>query len=306
MKKKIFYALKNKDAADEYVNALLAAGYEESEKMNHADFILIDHEHSGNKRDAIEKFIKIRPAFIYPHVPYSWWAWDGNRSPLPVCCNFVTGQAAIQGMKSYGYPYRVEAVGFTGCPVREFTPSTGSRLLFAPPHLLGNGKYAWPQILDSVKKIAVFIVENIKAFDSVTVNYSYQGLEAGGLDCFEGVEGVSFEEINAYRTPNIRKSALRQIEKVDMVISTNTLAYLAVASGKPTIFFMLDFLVDRVKNYHLYKSYYDFPLAVEGMTIEDILSTRLSPNPKVEEWKALNIGHFFDKEKFLEIIKEYV
>lgn len=303
---KKFYALKNKDACNEYLSALVSAGYEETTKMDNADFALIDCEHKGGLAERIGYFSETRPLFVYPHTPFSYYLWDGRYTPANIACNFVVGQGAIMSMKAYGYPYRVEAVGFTGCEINPFTPTTGTRLIFAPPHLRGNGKYALRMVYESVRQVASIIVKNIDRFESVTVACSYQGIEESGLSEFIGTK-AEFEYVNTYEIPKPRQNVIRQIAEKDIIIASNTFAYLSVAHGKPAVMFYAMDSVDKiVNNFNLYKSYYRFPLMLEEMTIDELLDARTTENERVKEWKRLNIGLPFDADKFLSIVREYV
>ena len=302
---KLFYCIRNKDSADDYVSALNKAGYSETRKLDRADFLLFDVEHKG-RLSLSSKFREKKPSFIYPHTPYSFWLWDGVYQQTKVCCNFVVGETAKRGMELYGYSSRVEVVGFTGCQVREFHPTKGTTLLFAPPHLLGSGKYTNAAIHHSIRRAASVIVKNIKYFDKVIVSHSWQGIKESECGEFIGYDNVEFYPVNAYRTKGCRRHAVGQIARADLVVAQNTLSYLSVAVGMPTIMFGNDFRWDRIKNYHLYEDIYKFPLNLEKMTIDEILAVRERRNEDVERWKEMNIGTQFDAEKFISVIREYV
>jgi len=305
---KKFYCIRNKDSADEYIAALVGAGYEVIPTMDLADFMLIDCEHAGRKRAGIFEFANKKPVFIYPHTPYSYWLWDGVYQAASVACNFVVGEGAIQAMKAYGYPYRAEAVGWTGCDTRPFVPRTGTRLLFAPPHLLGNSKYAMHKdVFPIIQQTAKFIADNHREFESILVSHSWQGVEASGVEILSNIKNVKFQSFNAYKTEAPRKHALSQIAQADLVISANTLAYLAIAQGVPTIMFGNDLLgTYRVRNYDRYRDIYEYPLNLEYMGIEAVLNARHKLGYNMERWKELNIGKPFDAEKFISVVKEYV
>lgn len=308
---KTFYVMRNKDSADRYVTALLSAGYVETSKIGNADFLLIDHEHKGERFETIKTLVEKMPVFIYPHVPYAYWIWDGIYEPLKVSCNFVESEGAAMGMKSYRYPARVEVVGFTGCEVQSFKPTNGTNLLFAPAHLLSSGGYGYPTdgFYKKTQQIAEFLAYNINRFSSVIVRYSGD-LRQCGLGCFEG-SGAVLQNIEPYKTPNIRQIALAEIDKADIVISCNTFGYLSIARGKPTLLYGYKdlppgSLCGVVKSYEKYKVHYDFPLYIEDMTVADILDMRLFECARISEWKRINIGTDFDADKFLEVVREFV
>ena len=306
---KTFFVIRNKDSADEFVSALLSAGYQEVGKLERADFLLIDGEHDGGKKERIFKFARRKPTFIYPHTPYSYFIWDGLYEPAPVACNFVVGDGAVIGMKAYGYPYRVEKIGWTGCSITGFMPTSGTRLLFAPPHPLGNGKYPRPEQYDLVKNAAKFIAKNLSVFKRVVVSCTPHGIIESGLDDLVD-HRVEWDAFEAYRSRYPRKHALSMIREADIVISSGTLGYISVARGKPTV--MIGYRDNEpgtisgvVEHYDLYKSHFAYPLTIEAMTIEEVLDARKSDD-KIREWKRLNIGKVFDKEKFIKIVRGYV
>jgi len=303
---KTFYVIRNKDAGDEYIDALLSAGYEEQRRIWRADFLLIECEHGGANRERITEIARVRPVFIYPHTPYSYWIWDGPYPPAPVKCNFVVGQGAVMGMKAYGYPYRVEPVGWTGCPIKEFTPTKGTRLLFVPPHLVRDGKYADHEVVyPAVVKAAEFIARHRNSFESVTVNYSMDGIDESGVGILKK-HNVTFRPVQIHGIAEPRKQALEQMQGFDLIITSNTFGYLAIASGIPTILFGADTLDYHVKSYALYRDHYRFPFILEDMDIQDVLNVRKEEGAEVKRWKELNIGRPFDKKRFLEVIKEYM
>ena len=307
---KKFYVIRNKDSADEFVSALLSAGYSEVNKLEQADFLLFECEHAGATRERISRFLENHPGFIYPHTPYSYFSWDSIYEPAPVACCFVVGDGAMMGMQAYGYPFRVEKIGWTGCQINEFRPTPGTRLLFAPPHLLGNGKYPRPEQYDLVKNTAMFLSRNLNWFESVVVSCAPQSIMASGLDPL--IDGrVEWEYFDAYQAKYPRKHALSLIWETDLVISSGTFGYISAATGTPTI--MIGYrdwtpgtMSGIAKHYDLYRSHFAYPLTIEAMTIEEVMAVRTKRNDAVEEWKRLNVGDPFDEDKFISIVREYV
>jgi len=307
---KTFYIIRNKDAADPFISALEFAGYHRTHNMINADCMFIDCEHGGEAKANIFEFAKRRPTFAYGHTPYSYFIWDGIYEPAPVACNFVVGDGATMGMKAYGYPYRVEKIGWTGCQINDFRPTPGTRLLFAPPHLLGNGKYPRPEQYDLVKNTAMFLSRNLNWFESVVVSCAPQSIMASGLDPL--IDGrVEWEYFDAYQAKYPRKHALSLIWETDLVISSGTFGYISAATGTPTI--MIGYrdwtpgtMSGIAKHYDLYRSHFAYPLTIEAMTIEEVMAVRTKRNDAVEEWKRLNVGDPFDEDKFISIVREYV
>jgi hypothetical protein len=310
MKAMTFFGKGARDSSDVYINALLSSGYTRTEDMRRADFILWDKEPTLlHKRERLKKLIGNKPIFVFPHTPYAYWLWDGFLEPMPVCCNFVVGEGAKMGMKSYGYPYRVEAVGFPRCKVLPFQSTSGRNLLYASARLLGNQQFPHEADLELHLQAMRWIAAHREAFDGVMINYSYS-LEANVLEEFAGY-GLTFRKLEDNWKLSAH-TALDQFQGADLVISCNTFGYLAIANGIPTILFGHN---DRVgphsskylcPHYELYKSHYEFPLFLQDMTAKEVLDIRTSPNPEVEKWKELNIGKSFEAEKFISIVKEYL
>ena len=113
-----YFSNNYRDSFKVFEDALVSVGYSRTQKMHRADLAFFDHEPRSNPKK-YKKFIscsKERPTFIYPHTPYSYLIWDGGIvADKNVCCNFVMGEVGKLCMESFGYPCRVEAIGFDLC-----------------------------------------------------------------------------------------------------------------------------------------------------------------------------------------------
>lgn len=307
---KKFYAIERRDTAIPFINALLANGYERTQNYKIADFLLYDKCESTSSRigDIIKSFDnKVR--FIYPHTSYSWWFWDGFIEPKPCSCNFVVGNAAIRAMTAYGYPYRIEAIGFPRCEVKPFHSTAGKHLHYSSARLIGvNG--SWPDKLTKEYHIKTmdWLVKYRKCFDKITVtcmhsmerncltNYTHYGFEFIDL-------GSSLGHLNAM-------TAIKQMEDADIIISCNTFGHLAIANGYPAILYSkIENPVNRfhyLKHIDLYKHLFEFPLDLFSMTGDEVLALREKPHPLIEEWKHNMIGESFDANKFISVVREFV
>lgn len=295
---KTFAIIKNKDSAYAYSEALIEYGYE-SAPLPVADFVIYDVERRPWKH---ADMILNRPAFIHPHTPASFWLWDGLYQPYPVCCNFVVTETFRECMQTYGYPHRVEAVGFHHCEVKPFTPTSGKRLLFVPPHPLGNGKYRAPGVKGNISAAFEFIVNHLDYFDHVTVCY-VNTMENNGI---YPVDEIEFIQTNPYKK-NTRPAQLmvERIDSYDLVISSSTAGYLAVARGVPTIF-IKQVREWKGKHWNLYGDVLYFPNDLEHMAIKDVMKSCEVQSPEVQLWKKQNIGGNFQKEKFIATIREFI
>ena len=291
-----YFAHRYRDSFAMLDAALQDAGFISVADVAEADVLFLDHENRLKK-------MPDKPLFIYPHTPYAYWLWDGIVTPQPAACNFVVADGAKAGMERYGYPYRVEVIGFNRCAVLPFQPTTGKDVLFAPAHPFGNKRFPRPNDHLTHINAMQFISEHRNCFGRVVVRYA-SDLSAYHFEAFTGagIEFVAAEELSV-------RSSLQAMEPFDLVISQGTFGYLALASGKPTVLYGYENNIPGgrqgdVRHYELYRDVFDFPLPLECLTIEDVLGLRLVPQPTIKQWKILNIGGNFDQERFVSIVRE--
>jgi len=301
---KKFMILEHRDSARMYKNALLANGYGITADPERADFLLYDLERASYK-ETIDKFLNRKPMFIYPHSALSWYMWDGIHIPNKVSCNFVFSEKIKEGMKTYGYPYRVEACGFTGCEIKEWQPTSGKVLLYTPIHSLGKKRMRLVRSgdLHLNKRTLEHVIRNVSLFDKVIIRYG-ESFEACGL------RDPKIRKIKFESSPLTVSSSLEAISRADIIITCGTFGYLSVAQGKPTIFFNQSGTAPSefswtVKTYDKYR-WIDYPVQFKDMSGRDVIRFASRRDDRVEEWKKMNIGSPFDANKFLSIIKEYV
>lgn len=301
MKNKFLIA-RNFDSDEFFYEALVGAGFVEVFNLEAADFILHDAVHPG-----LDAFLKLKPSFIYPHTPQSWFLWDGILEPAPVRCNFVYGDAGVQGMKAYGYPYRVESVGFGRSAVREFRPTTGNDLLIIPSHPLQRGQYTYGNYIEWVMSFLRFVIKNRNAFGRITLCWNETRVDPA-LWAEIQRQGVNIIPTNPYVDANPLKNMMERMEEADLVVSCGTAGCVSAALGKPTVFFSeleKPRSIPRwAANPEKYLDLVRFPLQAENMTIDQIMAVRTTPNPFVEYWKQQNIGGPFNAEKFIRIVRE--
>jgi len=303
----IFYVIANKDSARAYVEALISAGHAAAREPFRADCLLYDIERPGRRREEIKDFLKGHPGFIYPHAPYSFWVWDGCYQPLSVQCNFVVSEAAKEIMHEYGYPYRVESVGFARCAVREFQPKERGRLLFVVPRVLGNRSYADPAIAIEVRRIYATLAQGKTHFESVTVCHVRGNLEILGLSKINEFKYIVTDPRHDLQPT---KNMVEIVNRYDVVVAIGTAAYLAIAQGIPTIMYTTHItprtIGTQVEHFEIYQDRVRYPLDIADLQISNVLDVGKEPNHNVEEWKCANIGKDFDTDTFLSIIREYV
>jgi hypothetical protein len=299
-----FFVTRNADSDEMYCQALASSGFVEVSSPETADFILHDAVHPG-----VESFIRTKPTFIFPHTPQSSFLWDGILGIDPVCCNFVAGEAGIKTMKAYGYPYRVEAVGFSRCEVREFTPTAGNDLLVVPSHPLQHGEYTLAGYMGWVENVLRFILHHRSEFGKITLCWSEKKIDPMLVEEM-GKSGVVIIPTDPYKDSEPLKNMMGRMEKSDLVLSCGTVGCVSVAMGRPTVFFS-EFGNPRSNprdalHPDLYVGFLRFPLQAEQMSIDKILEVRTKKNTRVEYWKEQNIGGPFNAKKFISVIREYV
>jgi hypothetical protein len=294
---KRYFAYRYRDAFEPFERALQRAGYIPTESPGRADIIFLDHEKRLRTID--------RPLFLYPHTPYSFYFWDGLIDPSrETRCNFVNSKAALESMAVYGYPYRVESIGFTRCKIRRFAPTRGKTLIYASAHLYTRGR--WPHEGDRLihEQTLEWLRRYKSSFDEIIIYY-FGSLEDNKL---KSESGFSLVEIQGFGELN-SSTALRQLKGADLVISCNTFGYLSLARGVPTVLIGHDnefplHSSNYGAHYGEYSKFCEFPLRLQDMTGEDLLALRCSKNKEIEAWKKKNIGSGFDSTRFVALMAE--
>ena len=300
-----FFIARNMDSDEMFWKALLDAGYTEVDHPARADFIVHDAVHPN-----LGQYLQEKPNFITPHTPSSAWLWDGIlEDRIPVCCNFVTGEAGKQVMAAYDYPYRVEVVGFNRCHMHAFHPTTGNDLLIIPSHSLQNRQYTYLNYREWVVMVLRFVLANRSIFGKITLCWDEDRFDPTLMDDMKH-SGFTIIPTNPYRDPEPLKHMRERIEKADLVMACGTAGCVSVAMGQPTVFFSelgvpRSFPKDAL-HYDRYEHLIKFPCYVENMTIEEIMALRTAINPKIRHWRDQVLGVEFDPQKFIGVVREYV
>jgi len=289
-----------------FKKALLDAGYRKTTDPDEADFLLYDLEQEHYIPILKEFAERRKPIFVYPHSANSWYFWDGFHKEFPVTCNFVFTREIKNAMISYGYKSRIEQCGFSCGEVIGWRSMREKTLLFAPMHTMGSVSQDYlrcPASFELNRKALERVFELAPLFKKITIRYGRSFSASGMYD--PQIPNVVFEEADLKI-----KDAMASINRHSVVISAGTLAYLAVARGKPTIFYNQRDQPPRedgmtVKNYKRYK-WIDYPIQLFDMSNNMISNFVVKQNPDVERWKKANIGSTFSASRFLSIIRECV
>lgn len=289
------------DSADDFIRALELAGYKRVKYSDEADFFLYDSESVGRRRDMKAELLGRIPGFVYPHNAFAFAIWDGLYDPLPVQCNFVFGPAALEAMQIYGYPYRVEMIGFPYFKIRPFTPSQRTRLLFVPTRW-----YPGYELYRGVNDWALdWVLKHRDTFEKITVVRSsgqFQDLRSNG-----NLE-VAVSDPKKNNHPLL--SMMRRIEQADIVISNVSTAVIAMAMGKGVVMYGRDAFegngrgIPRHIDQYLHLRF--CPYQLEDMSVRDVLGSAVYRSDEMEAWIEKQLGGNFDSEKFLSVIGENV
>lgn len=300
---KYFQVYNNKGAADAYVAALGRIGYTPTRQSRMADFLIYDHE----RRDRLIDLFIGKPIFMTPHTPYSWFIWDGISPIDRATVNFVYGQAAQDGLLRFGYPHRIEVCGFARCGTREFRPTPGRRLLFAPAHPLAvDRKFPRPENAELHLAALRWCVEHKNYFESVTVRHAFD-LKDNGFEEYENEPGIIFQKVEKLSA----ELSVQAIDQADLVLSCATFGFLSMARGVPTLLYGYKNIIPSsrrgfVKNYHLYQDIFEPPYYFEDLTIDQVLEHCRGEDESLRRWKAAHIGRAFDQDKFISVVREFV
>lgn len=286
-----------------YKQALIDAGFELT-KMQIADVVLSDIDMPQRITDMKHALNNGASLFIYPHsaVPPTMWDYKSFPPSDKVTGVFVQAPGHVRVMRAYGCKHPAHVVGWSFCKQQNFHYGEIKRILYAPIHpIIATGylnrshKYINAMSYDKIVKFCR--ARNIE----LTVRFigeHYQN-SIPNDDDVRYVQG--FANLNH-----------QDIDEADLVISSGTFAYMAVARGKPTIFTGQDYAPVYGKNdYHIeqspnWKQYtkimrYPFEL-LEDKPMEQLIES-VNDSAIIQKWRSDFIGEPFDGQKVVNIIK---
>jgi len=301
-----FVAIDHQHKCLKYIDALVRRGWKETRTFNQAEFILIDADVLGRRRFVENAHGQGKKIFIYPHAARPMLMWDGLHEPYQhITANFVIAEGHAEVLRRYGYPHPLEVAGWTYCYQRPFQSTAGIRVLFGPNHPNANG---WLSDVDrSINRRAYKILLELQraAKIELTVQYLHE-LEQNGLWTEPGVQYIRSR-------PN---QSVEHIDAADVVVSTQTLAYLAIARGVPTIM-MGESIPPRggnsedtfsfVASWEKYCDLMKFPLDI--LETEDpagLIQLAAQSDETIREWRRLFIGTMMNPSKFVETVDCYM
>ena len=285
--------------------ALIRGGYKIIDSPNLADALLIDHDiKEFGHQEHVRRFYKAgKPVFIYPHGAAPMLCWDGiHELSNMIKANFVTSKGHQQVMKRYGYPVPTHVIGWYLTEVRPWQETGGYRVLFAPIHPVMGHVFMFPEDLEANRRT----YERLLEIDDIDLTVRHIGkLQINGL----------WEDTRATIYQGGTDQNLDEIEKADLIIANGTVAYTAIALGKPTI--MLNQMTparephfdtqERLESASIgkYEKYMRFPFDVENDdSLKKIMQAACRKEPK--QWRKRFIGEQFDPVYFVELLERLI
>lgn len=307
MNSKTFYYINHQEKGRAYVNALIQAGYEQTQFIDEAKFLLADCD----AKPYWPRFDLIKDnggeIFIYPHAARPWVTSDGCLEPYPRITAYLTiaeGHEPI--MRACGIKVPIHAVGWPYTALQPFKPSLRiRRVLFCPIHPNGNG---WLSDTDKELNSRTYqiLVDLHKAGNIELTVRHLKSLPANGLWVTYGVKMILAQPDQTHA----------EIDAADVVVGSQTIAHTAIARGKPTVM-MGEWTAPHegnkpenllfVKNWDKYKHLLMYPLDIlsERNPLETIQSAAVS-DAEIADWRERIIGRDFNGGKCVRIIEYYL
>lgn len=252
------------------------------------DLLLLDHDAPPYYQRILKAYPR-QPVILYPHGATSFVAWDGIWQADPrVNCYLAQGAGEAAAMSAYGYPRPIVVTGWHYCEQAPFS-SVGipERILFAPAHALGNGYMNYTR--RTANHLAFRKLAELREFAQITVRHLDPILDIG-VSYFEG---ITYEQ-------GAPDNSTESIDQADLVIAPyGTVAFLAVARGKPTVMYGQDIRpfdgsaetdVRQAKQWEAYREITRYPISIERMAddLHEAIARAMTEPPT--EWRERFIG----------------
>lgn len=256
------------------------------------EVLMVDTDHPAAPPAPVKhQFIKdaaVRgvPIVLHPHGAPPDLDMDGLRkSDIPVSLQLVTGEGHAEINRRFGSRRQVEVVGWTFGQLLPETNRPTDHLAFAPIHPWANGIDILPQHrhLNTVAYQA--FLDHPAPRKTVRM---YGADEPNGV--YKRDPGVDYQQSDL-------GPGLELIDSADAVVSYGTLAYQALARGKPVamIYPYPPHTSDDGKimaaHFDEYADYSRYPASVGDAPLDELFAT------DVAEWKRLFVGGPLDGEK---------
>lgn len=295
-----FYKHQNKESA--LVNALLAAGWQQTQAKQ-ADVIFADNDY-GLLRPQLEALHRQgKTIMIYPHAGRVSLFNDlpGGEASDCVAVQFVTAPGHKEIFKRFGYPRPVEVIGWHLCPMREFQPRQEIKnVLFAPIHPDADGSLsdAYKQVNRAAfGKLAPLV---LNGQINLTIRY-LQKLKNNGIpEVHPLIHYIQGKPDQSYA----------EIDEADLVVSYGTFAAMALARGVPVVGMGEDVPPHHggkvVRHWEEYKSIMMYPADILKYEKTMLLFNQIGIGDFARVWKRHMIGSPFDAAEFVKLVERYL
>lgn len=289
--------------------ALVAAGWRMD--AEHPDAVLIDHDVGPNGqgwRDEVTRHGQRGvPIYFYPHAARPMVQYDGMYPLSPYVRGiFAIADGHLEVMRRYGWDRKAWTTGWPYCRQRAFQPAQRvTRILFAPIHPNANG---WLHESDREANAAAYRLLLGLRNVQITVRY-LRKLEANGLWFDRRVRWVQGRP----------DGSTGEVDLADVVIAHQTLAYIAIARGKPVVM-----IGDRVcphsgnlptcmrwaETWPAYRDYLAYPYDLADVETAgealSLMERAAESDAEVRVWRERFIGPPFDGPRFAREFTEAV
>lgn len=285
--------------------AILNAGHEVVD--SYPDLLLIDFDGpiAHYPRVIENAYAQGADVYLYAHGAMPLTCWDGVWKPHPYTKGYLAqtpGQKRV--MEAYGYPYPIYEIGWHYCEQLPFRPTEARNVLFAPWHPQGTG-YLPPE--GAIANQAIF--GNLVAMRGINLRVRHVGaIEHNNI---EYLTNVTYEPSNRSLS-----GAVASILKADLVVGYGTIAYLAVALGKPCIMYGQNTepydgyspeTLKYVKNWGLYRHLMYYPFDADGLTTDELTELMsFAAQHEASAWRKEFIGQQWDEAKFIALLEQLV
>lgn len=303
---KYCYLIRHQNKERLYESAIIDKGYRITEGLKKNMWMaLIDFDIKGRvpKLEHMRNHFHVKRFFIYPHAARPNMVNDIYPSWCGTTAQFVATETHAEIMKIYGYDKPIHAVGWHLCDLKPFRPTKPINVLFAPihPRMSAVDRNTNRRTFEILREMAR------KGMINLTMRF-INSLELSGLpeEQYPYIKYVLGEQNGTFD----------MIDKADLVVSTQTFAYLAVARGIPTLM-MNESMAPRdfdrkgnifpAKHWDLYKHLMIYPLDIlETPCPYELMIQACESDDVIRKWKINMIGtKMFDKKKFLDSIAKY-
>ncbi len=315
-----YFLIQHQDKPVPYMQALMRCGYRHIPSLKAADFLLLDRtiggifEGSSTKiRPPVEQAVDLGiPIFLYPHstrpnVPYDLQEYrERNVNAL-----FTIAEGHKEVLRRIGVDFDVEVCGWPYSKIKPFMPAErkGLKILFAPIHPIGR-KIAWlPDIDKELNKKAYDMLGQLKDV-SVSVRHISDLI----------YNGIEKKNDNFRHYTSMLKLTYNDINNFDLIIGGFSLAYLAIALGKPVIMLGEGVMPHNTprdggrlilaRNWDKYKDYMRYPYNIEEISsiteFNDMIEKAIKPSSDYEKWRKRFIGKPFNGDYFVKRLKSYL